>query len=130
MFLCSGEKKHSFLGTLFHRNSWKGLPGHHIWSGDFYNSDGSHGKCILKPKDGHFDANPTNVPITKGLVAARNGFDDISSIFKIYIKGCSKGIENGAFGEVIEGFQYLEYLSNLDDISSAYIYDCGNVITL
>ncbi|KAL7647746.1 UNVERIFIED_CONTAM: hypothetical protein RMT77_001355 [Armadillidium vulgare] len=128
--LCLGDSGPSLRNTRFFRSCGRGKPQHHIWGGDYSQNDGSGGETFL----------PWNEPlkqnseeIVKGLVAARYGYNDKSSIFRIYIKGneqTSRSKENFCFGYVEEGMETLEFFASQSDVTKTTIKDAGCFLVL
>ena len=129
--MCSGENHRSYLGTGFHRISWKGLPGEHIWGGDYKYCTGSGGKSVLSIDEiNNLSVSPTKSKITKGLVAGRNGVNDYSTIFRIYLQSSNKGTENFSIGQVeSDGFDFIKFAIGNEGIDNLIIGDCGIVIS-
>lgn len=127
--LCMGEEGPSFRNTHFHRIWWRGLPGEHVWLGDYDQGDGSGGtqtkNCI---GNGISIEAGRKLPITAGLVAGRYEKKDVSSIFRIFTRDAKDVVEEAAFGQVESGLQYLEIAIKHNDIHDVIISDCGIVI--
>lgn len=131
LILCTGEEGPSFRNTHFHRVWWKGLPGEHVWGGDYDQSDGSGGTQV---KNADVNEMPSEagrkLPITAGLVAGRYEKKNISSIFRIFTKDAKDVEEEAAFGQVEYGLQFFVDAINHNNIQDVIISDCGIVIEL
>lgn len=143
--MCNGTAGHSYKDTRFFRVCMKDKPGHHIWGGDYSNGDGSGGGQVFGSTTDPVNANPK--PIVKGLLAARYGYKDRSTIFRVYITGreaISKKqssynysslrdedpIDDGAFGYVEDGLHIFTKVAMMPDITKARITDVGTILTI
>ena len=128
--LCTGEEGISFRGTPFHRVWWKGLPGEHVWTGDYENYDGSGGRIHS------ISSSQLQVPagqettIFAGLVAGRYEKENFSSIFRIYTRGEKEATDEAGFGQVEFGLDVVEEAIRLRNISEVMISECGLVLEM
>lgn len=128
--LCIGEEGISFRGTCFHRVWWKGLPGEHVWTGDYEKSDGSGGRSLLSPNSHKDIPAGRKVPISAGLVAGRYEKEDISTIFRIYTKEEKEGKDEAGFGQVEFGLNIVKEAVRVRNITDVVISDCGLVLEM
>lgn len=128
--LCIGEGGVSFRGTRFHRVWWKGLPGEHVWTGDYEKGDGSGGKTLLSSNSQVQVPAGREVPISVGLVAGRYEKENLSSIFRIYTREEKEVRDEGGFGQVEFGLDVVKEAVRLRDISDVMISDCGLVVEM
>lgn len=127
LLLCLGEQGPSFKNSNFHRIWWKGLPGEHIWGGDYTQGDGSGGAGLIQNYGNIQPAIPA-VPVNKGLVAGRYEKEKISSIYRIYTKDAKDAKEEAAFGRVEFGIQLIESAMKHNNVKDVTISDCGVVV--
>ncbi|XP_042223120.1 uncharacterized protein LOC121867292 isoform X2 [Homarus americanus] len=127
--LCTGEMGPTFRNSHFHRVWWKGLPGEHVWGGDYDQGDGSGGTS-LKIEAKYHDKSRENrrLPISAGLVAGSYEREKASSLFRIYTKDDASVIEEAAFGRVEYGLHFIDSVINHNNIRDVKICDCGVVI--
>lgn len=128
--LCTGEEGISFRGTHFHRVWWKGLPGEHIWTGDYNKSDGSGGRAHSSSSMEAQIPAARKVPVSAGLVAGRYEKENLSTIFRIYTRGEKDVNDEAGFGQVEFGLDVVKQAVALKNINEVVISDCGLVLEM
>lgn len=107
---------------------WKGLPGEHVWTGDYEKGDGSGGKTQLSSSSQVQVPAGREIPISAGLVAGRYEKENLSSIFRIYTREEKEVRDEAGFGQVEFGLDLVKEAIKLRDISDVMISDCGLVL--
>ncbi|XP_045583189.1 uncharacterized protein [Procambarus clarkii] len=127
--LCTGEMGPSFHNSHFHRVWWKGLPGEHIWGGDYDQGNGSGGTSIMESTENEKShAFGRKSPVIAGLVAGCYEKEKPSSLFRIYTKDDKSADEEAAFGQVEYGLNVIDAALTQNNINDVVISDCGVVI--
>ncbi|XP_050700674.1 uncharacterized protein LOC126987602 [Eriocheir sinensis] len=127
--LCTGSLGPSYLRTRFLEVSRKGTSGEQVWGGDYEQNDGTGGSALPGMDRGARN----NQDVVAGLVAGfyfhGYGQDRNPSHFGIYTRDMPGYVEMSAMGRVIEGMDVLTSIVSLEDTRSAFISDCGLLLS-